>query len=120
LRGADLQHADLRVADLQSANLQGADLRNANLQGADLRYANLQGANLQNADLRYGAEIDFSVWPLCCGSKNIKVDLCIIRLLLAHVACLECEAPEFEKIKEAILPYAIGSHRAKDLGLDIH
>ena len=75
---ADLQGANLRRADLQDANLVGANLRGANLRGADLRRADLRGADLQDADL------DFSVWPLWCGSIGAIVDSRIQRQLLYH------------------------------------
>ena len=93
LQGANLQHADLQDANLQGANLQGADLRRAdlqraNLQGADLRGANLQHANLQRANLQRAnlrdANLDFSVWPLWCGSIGAIVDSRIQRQLLYH------------------------------------
>ena len=121
LRGANLQDADLRDADLRGANLwnaslQGADLQDADLQGANLWGADLWGADLQGADLRR-ADIDFSCWPLWCGSKAITVDLRIVYQLLAHVACLACDEPEFNEIQKAIMPYAVKSHRARDLGL---
>jgi hypothetical protein len=37
--------------------------------------------------------------------------------LLAHVACLHCDEPEYAEIQKAIMPYAVKSHRARDLGL---
>ena len=83
LRGADLQGADLQYANLQDADLRGADLRGANLQYADLRGANLQGADLRDANLRR-ANLDFSVWPLWCGSIGAIVDDRIQRQLLYH------------------------------------
>ena len=106
LRGADLQHADLREAYLQRAYLKGADLQDADLRGADLKGADLRGAYL-----------DFSCWPLWCGSRGVIVDLKVVYQLLAHVACLQCDDPEFVEIKKAIMPWAVKSHRAKDLGL---
>jgi hypothetical protein len=111
LRGADLGGADLRCANLRGADLWGADLRGAYLRGADLRGADLWGADLG------GAYIDFAAWPLWCGSMGVKVDLGIVYQLLAHVACLDCDKPEFAEIQAAILPYATKSHRAEDLGL---
>ena len=108
---ANLQEANLQWANLQEANLQGANLRQANLQEANLQRANLQEANLQEADL------DFSCWPLWCRSKGVRVDIKLVRQLLAHVACLKCDDPEYAKIKKAILPYARKSHRADDLGI---
>ena len=116
LRGADLQHADLRGAYLQGADLRGADLKGADLQDADLRGADLRRADLRDADLR-DADLDFSCWPLWCGSKGVIVDLKVVYQLLAHVACLDCDELEFAEIKSAIMPWAVKSHRAMDLGL---
>ena len=83
-----------------------ADLREANLRGADLR-----GANLSSADL------DFSAWPLWCGSKNAKVSAKLAMQLAAHFCVLDCEDKTFIKAKRAILFFAKKSHRADDLGV---
>ena len=107
LRGADLQDANLQGADLRDANLRGADLRDANLRGANLRYANLRDANLRGADLRR-ADLDFSCWPLWCGSSNVKIDDRIARQLLAHAfsVCSEFCPPTPEQIE-----FCNGFHR---------
>jgi hypothetical protein len=110
------QRADLRGADLREADLRGAYLQDADLRDADLRCADLQDADLRDADLR-DADLDFSCWPLWCGSKGVIVDLKVVYQLLAHVACLQCDDPEFVEIKKAIMPWAVKSHRAMDLGL---
>ena len=70
-------------ADLQRADLRDADLRRADLRGARLHGAWLHGANLVGADLR-DANLDFSVWPLWCGSIGAIVDSRIQRQLLYH------------------------------------
>jgi len=85
-------------------------------QRADLLDADLRSADLRDADLR-GANLDFSCWPLWCGSKGVIVDLKVAYQLLAHVACLQCDDPEFVEIKKAIMPWAVKSHIAKNLGL---
>ena len=109
--------ANLREADLREADLRDADLRGSNLHGADLRYANLREADLWNADLQ-GADLDYSSGiPLWCGGSHFTCDIKLVYQLLAHIAMLRCDDPEFEKIKEFILPFAVKSHRAKDLGL---
>jgi len=106
-------------ANLQGANLQRADLRWANLQRADLQEADLQGANLQRADLRWAdlrwADLDFSVWPLWCGSKQVKVDKRIASQLAAHFCALDCADKDYIKARDAILEFAQSSHIAKDL-----
>ena len=91
--------------------LAGVGGKRANLQGADLRCANLQGANLRDASL------DYSVWPLWCGTQDVVVDIKLVRQLLAHVCAVKCDDPEFDEVKNLIMPYASKSHRASDLGL---
>lgn len=93
-------------ADLSEANLSWADLRGADLRGADLRGANLRGA-----------DIDYSCWPLWCGSKTVKVDLKIAMQIAAHFCALDCDEKEYKSARKAILKFAQKSHRAKDLGL---
>uniref|UniRef100_A0A6M3L404 Pentapeptide repeat-containing protein n=1 Tax=viral metagenome TaxID=1070528 RepID=A0A6M3L404_9ZZZZ len=66
------------------------DIRNkereiiATLAEADLRGANLRWADLRGADLR-GADLDFSAFPLWCGSFQIKADERLIWQLIAHI-----------------------------------
>lgn len=68
----------MAMADLSNAYLQGANLENSFLQGANLENSSLQGANLRRADL------DYSAWPLCCESLNVKIDKRIFCQLLYH------------------------------------
>ena len=114
LRGADLLGADLLGADLFGADLLGADLLGADLLGADLRLTNLRGADLRRADLRR-ADLDFSCFPLWCGGSKFKCDTKLVYQLLAHICTLEFD--DTEGIKELIMPFAVKSHRAVDLGL---
>ena len=95
LQSAKLQMADLQRADLRGADLRGADLRGADLQRADLREADLRRADLQRADLRW-ANLDFSCWPLWCGSKNVKLDKKLQAQLLGHIIDA-CKDVEFSK-----------------------
>ena len=83
---------------------------------ADLRDADLRDADLLGADLR-DADLDFSCWPLWCGSKNVKVDNRLVFQLAAHICVLDCDTPEFNAIKEFLIPYAKLCHRASELGL---
>jgi len=100
LTGADLACADLTRADLTGAKLTGADLTGANLTranltDADLACADLTGANLTGADLA-GADLDFSAWPLHCGSLKAKLDAKQKRQLLYHLLAV---APEYRTKK---------------------
>ena len=65
-----------------------ADLCEADLCGADLRWANLRGANLCEADL-CGANLDFSSWPLHCGSTRAKAGDRLVAQLLFHATRLD-------------------------------
>ena len=58
------------------------------LAGQGGRQADLRGANLWGADLR-GANLDFSAWPLSCGSFGVKVDDRIVAQLFCHIARLD-------------------------------
>ena len=51
LRGARLEHADLRGVDLSGSDLTGAVLTHADLSGSDLSGSDLTGAVLTHADL---------------------------------------------------------------------
>ena len=126
LRYADLRYANLKGADLKGANLKGADLRYAdlryaNLRGADLRYANLRGAdlngaNLKGADLR-GANIDFSCYPLWCGSLGLKADKRLACQLAYHLCSMQCDDTEFVKMRNSVLSFANQFHRADECGV---
>jgi hypothetical protein len=93
LRGKDGKRADLRCVDLRGADLRWADLKWVDLRWADLRGARLKDANLKDADLRCvdlrGADLDYSSFPLWCGSFDIIVDERLIRQLCYHIAKLK-------------------------------
>ena len=92
-------------ANLQDANLQGADLQRANLQGANLRWANLKGA-----------DIDYSCWPLWCGSLDAKADQRLAAHIAYHFCRLDCDDPEYIKARNAIRDFANKFHRVEECG----
>ncbi len=110
LKGADLKRANLKGADLEDANLKRANLKDADLKGADLKGADLKGANLEDADL------DFSCWPLWCGSLDVKVDARIAAQLAYHFCGLECEDAEYIEARNAIVDFANRFHRVDECG----
>lgn len=120
LRGANLSDADLRGANLSGADLSGADLSDADLRDADLRDAALSGADLRRAILRdadlRGADLDYSCWPLWCGSLDVKVDKRIACQLAYHFCRLDCDDPEYLKARDAIAPFANQFHRVDECG----
>lgn len=104
------EKADLSGADLSRANLIGADLSRVNLSRANLRGADLSGANL------CGADLDYSCWPLWCGSLDVKVDARIARQLAYHFCRLDCDDPEYLEARKAIAKFANGFHRVDECG----
>ena len=125
LTGADLTCADLtcenlthmilRGATLMDANLRGADLMGANLRGADLTGATLMDATLAGATLT-GADIDYSCWPLWCGSLDVKVDKRIFAQLAYHLCRVIVDDEECKAAQAALYPIANQFHRVKTCG----
>ena len=110
LTGANLTWADLTVANLTGADLTGADLTGANLTGAYMGGARMTKARMTGADLT-GAIIDYSCWPLWCGSLDVKVDKRIAVQLMYHACALNCDDPEYQEARAKVLDFANQMHR---------
>ena len=100
LKGANLKGAKLAYANLEGANLEGSNLKDANLTSANIKDANLKGANLE------GATLDYSCWPLWCGSFNVEVDRKVAAQLAYHFCRLDCDDPEYIRARNAIVKFA--------------
>lgn len=72
-------------------------------------------ANLRGADLR-GADLDYSCWPLWCGSLDVKVDRRIAAQLAYHFCCLDCDDPDYIEARNAIVNFANEFHRVEECG----
>ena len=120
LRGANLRGASLRGANLRGANLRGADLRGADLSDADLSDANLSDASLRGADLRgadlRGADLDYSCYPLWCGSLHFKADKRLACQLAYHLCSMQCDDADYIKMRNSILGFANQFHRVDECG----
>ena len=110
LSGANLSRANLSEAYLSRANLSEANLSGANLSRADLSEAYLSRANL------IGADLDYSCWPLWCGSLDVTVDAHTARQLAYHFCRLDCDDPEYLEARKAIAKFANGFHRVDECG----
>lgn len=71
-------------------------------------------ANLTWADLT-GANIDYSAWPLWCGTYNVKVDKAISAQLAMHFCWLNCDDPEVKAAQEAVKTLAMKCKHWKKL-----
>ena len=89
---------------------------------ANGKRANLRGADLRGADLR-GADLDFSCWPLWCGSLHVKIDDRIAHQLIYHVCSAIISSPEVsDRIKnimllQPVLGLANKFHRVDECGI---
>ena len=115
LSGANLSEANLSEANLRWANLSGANLSEANLRWADLSGADLSGANLSGANLR-GADLDYSCWPLWCGSLDVRVDKRLFAQLAYHLCRVAVEDNECKEAQIALAGIANQFHRVEECG----
>ena len=115
LKGANLKGADLSGANLMEANLRDTNLINANLINTDLRGADLRGANLRGANLK-GADLDFSCYPIWCGSLHIKADKRLACQLAYHLCSIQCDDADYIKMRNSILDFANQFHRVNECG----
>ena len=115
LSDASLSDASLRGANLRGANLRGADLRGADLSDANLSDASLRGADLRGADLR-GADLDYSCYPLWCGSLHFKADKRLACQLAYHLCSMQCDDADYIKMRNSILGFANQFHRVDECG----
>lgn len=77
--------------------------------------AHLCGANLRGADMR-GANLDFSCWPLWCGSLDVIVDKRIAAQLAYHFCRIICDDDEVKAAQKALAPLANQFHRVAECG----
>ena len=77
--------------------------------------ADLRGSDLRNADLR-DANLDYSCWPLWCGSLDVKVDVRLAAQLAYHFCRLVCDDPAYIQARTALVPLANTFHRADKCG----
>ena len=115
LKGANLKGADLSGANLMEANLRDTNLINTDLSGADLRGADLMDANLSGADLK-GANLDYSCYPLWCGSLHLKADKRLACQLAYHLCSIQCDDADYIKMRNSILDFANQFHRVDECG----
>ena len=113
---ANFKGANLEGANLVDAYLKGANLKGANLEGANLEGANLKGANLVDAYLK-GANLDYSCWPLWCGSlRNVQIDKRIFAQLAYHLCRVIVDDDECKAAQRVLYPIANQFHRVDECG----
>lgn len=113
---ANLEGANLEGANLERANLTDAYLKGANLKGANLTDANLKGAYLEGANLT-DAYLDYSCWPLWCGSlRNVRIDKRIFAQLAYHICRVIVDDDECKAAQRALYPIANQFHRVNECG----
>ena len=132
MRQSDLSHSDLSHSNLLCSNLLGSNmshsdmshsnLLDSNLRHSDLSHSNLLGSNLRHSDLSH-SDIDYSCWPLWCGSLDVHIDDRIARQLLYHLMRPCLVSPDVsEDFKRALFTKALIAeankfHRAEECGL---
>ena len=100
-----------KMLDKHAAWLRGED----GGEKADLRGAYLLGAYLRDANLR-GADLDYSCWPLWCGSLGVKIDKRIFCQLAYHLCRTIVDDEECKAAQRALYPLANQFHRVDECG----
>lgn len=75
----------------------------------------LSNANLRGADLR-GADLDYSCYPLWCGSLHFKADKRLACQLAYHLCSMQCDDADYIKMRNSILGFANQFHRVDECG----
>ena len=70
----------------------------------------LSDANLRRADL------DYSCYPLWCGSLHLKADKRLACQLAYHLCSMQCDDADYIKMRNSILGFANQFHRADECG----
>ena len=97
------ERADLRYSNLSDSNLSDSDLRYSNLSDSNLSDSDLRGSSLCYSDLR-DSNLDYSVWPLWCGSLKAYVDDRIAIQLLYHTLSVVQHSPYVsDELKRTLL-----------------
>lgn len=71
--------------------------------------------DLRGADLR-GADLDYSCYPLWCGSLHLKADKRLACQLAYHLCSMQCDDADYIKMRNSILGFANQFHRADECG----
>lgn len=107
LRGSDLSYSNLRGSSLRCSNLSRSDLRGSSLSDSDLSDSNLSRSDLSGSDLS-GSNLDYSAWPLWCGSLKAHVDDRIAVQLLYHTLSVVQYSPYVsEELKRTLLTRSV-------------
>ena len=91
------------------------------MRSANMRSANMRGADMRSADMQ-GADIDYSAWPLWCGSLKAHVDDRIAIQLLYHTLSVVQNSPYVSDdikrtlLTEDVVDIANRFHRVEECG----
>lgn len=64
-----------------------------------------------------GADVDFSAWPLWCGSFDVKCDIRLASQLAYHFCRLDCKDREVKAAQNALIKLANKFHRVEECGV---
>ena len=71
--------------------------------------------DLKGADLS-GADLDYSCYPLWCGSLHLKADKRLACQLAYHLCSIQCDDADYIKMRNSILDFANQFHRVGECG----
>ena len=105
--------------DFSYAELNYAELNYAKLNDAKLNGAKLNGAKLNDAELNDGTDMDYSSFPLWCGSFRVKATLRLAAQLAYHFCRIDfSKCPEAKALQQLPEMKALANkfHRVDECG----
>ena len=101
----------LEIQSLPRADLRGRNLQEADLRGTDFLRVDFWGADFRGADFR-GTNLDFSCFPLWCGSFDIKADLRLAAQIAYHFCRIDFDGClEAQEAQKSLMELANKFHR---------
>lgn len=113
IESAYAEGSDFSATQFNSCNMDSCDMNNAILHGVQFCRCNTRGMHLNGSDMT-GANIDYSAWPMWCGSYGVKVDRRLFEQLVMHLCGVVVDDREYWNVQQTLKSIAMRHPRAQE------